>query len=129
MFNNASNKIKLTALILFTVLTVISIISGTVCLVKYFEVDSDYRDIVSHLLFIGLGLIFGGPFLSWVLSLAFYGEAVLIDNTNKISLESDKYEAETNLKIAKIKRLKKYLLQDLITEEEYNNAVNKIKDL
>lgn len=129
MFNETSKKIKITATILLVLLAAVSFIAGVVLLVKYFDLPSDYRDAASGLLFGGLAAMIVGPFLAWTISLALYGEAVLIDNTNPTFKASDAYESETNLKIAKIKRLKKYLIQNVITEEEYNNEINKLKDL
>lgn len=129
MFNETSKKIKITATILLVLLTAVSFIVGVVLLVKYFDFPSDYRNAASGLLFGGLVAMIVGPLLSWTISLALYGEAVLIDNTNPTFKASDAYESETNLKIAKIKRLKKYLIQNVITEEEYNNEINKLKDL
>lgn len=129
MFNETSKKIKITATILLVLLTAVSFIVGVVLLVKYFDFPSDYRNDASGLLFGGLVAMIVGPLLSWTISLALYGEAVLIDNTNPTFKASDAYESETNLKIAKVKRLKKYLIQNVITEEEYNNEINKLKDL
>ena len=129
MFNETSKKIKITATILLVLLTAVSFIAGVVLLVKYFDFPRDYRNGASGLLFGGLFAMIVGPLLSWTISLALYGEAVLIDNTNPTFKASDAYESETNLKIAKVKRLKKYLIQNVITEEEYNNEINKLKDL
>ena len=129
MFENTSLKIKYTAKIFFLLFSCLSIVTGIIMLVKYFDVPSELRDVVLGYLLGGLALIILGPFLFWTISIALFGEAVIIDNTYAEHIESDKYEAETNLKIAKIKRLKKYLIQNLISEEEYNNEVNKLKDL
>ena len=129
MFENTSLKIKYTAKIFFLLFSLVSIIAGIILLVKYFDIPSELRNVVSGYLFGGLGLIFLAPILFWTISIALYGEAVIIDNTNLKFKASDSYDAETNLKIAKIKRLKKYLIQNVITEEEYNIEINKLKDL
>lgn len=129
MFENTSSKIKITAKIFFILFSLASIVAGIILIVNYFDLPKEYKDDHIGLLLGGLALIFLGPFLFWTLAISLYGEAVIIDNTNGTHLESDKFESETNLKIAKIKRLKKYLIQNVITEEEYNNEVNKLKDL
>lgn len=87
---NTGSKIRYTAIALFIVGSLITIIIGIVNIVDYIKasnaaysnnpyvteaVSSAYKG----LLWKGLGFMLGGPFVSWIVSLALYGEGVALE--------------------------------------------------
>lgn len=79
MFENTSGKIKIVALILFIVGTILTVIIGIANLSNYFSITEEYREIAKSKLWWGFGLMVLGPCLSYVIALALYGEGVMIE--------------------------------------------------
>ena len=125
MYTNIGKKIKLLAKIEFYILAALAVIAGIIL-------------IAAEDALLGLLVIFGGTFISWVSTWLFYGFGEIIDKLCDIEkntrgdfsassdsfppfLQSEKSKAELE-RIAKIEKL---YSKGLITEEEYVRAMSK----
>lgn len=120
MFDNIGEKLKTLARVLFWVELCAFIISGLIIFADVGELDWG-----SFL------CLFVGPIAAWVGNFAMYGFGELIDKVGKIErkLHSDENVSATQSKIHsdRIEKLEKLRSQDLITEEEYQEAVSKVE--
>ena len=115
MYDNIGSKIKTLAKASFAIVAIASIVGGLALL--------DGTDGWS------LVLVFVGPLMAWISSLALYGFGELIETVSNIeqSVVRNKASAkvQTNAETARNDRLEKLRAQGLITDEEYLNALSK----
>ena len=117
MFDNISRKIKILAYVCTIVGILASLIIGVEMLNSH---NSD-----------GMTVMILGSFISWVTSFTLYGFGQLIENTdiiaNKFSDDHKNEEKENSTadKIAVITALRD---DDLISEEEYREKLENLKD-
>lgn len=127
MFQNIGKKIKTLAVVVCWIGIAGSVIGGIVmCAVG---ADSSGGDLLIGL---GLPLIFLGPLLSWIGSFVLYGYGDMITRIRRIERKLYGQENEEEEKsdsagkddrLAKLQSLRE---QNLISEEEYWNAVSKL---
>jgi len=118
MFNNIGKKIKGLTQTLFWITTIAYIVSG----ISLCAIDED-------LILIGLPLMIAGPFLSWIGSFFMYGFGELIDKACDIEKNtrgnSSGSTSQPVFNAERIEHLKNLLSRNLITEEEYRQALSR----
>lgn len=118
MFDNIGKKIKSLA----NVLCWVGIIAYVIAAIIMFSIDED---------FIGIGflLLFVGPFMSWISSFFMYGFGELIDKVSDIERNTRGNErksiTQNRIEDERIEKLERLRSQNLITEEEYQQAITK----
>lgn len=125
MFDNIGSKIKSLAKIVCWVGIIITVIAGIVMLASGGDVSSP----------IGLVLVIAGPIISWISSFFVYGFGELIEKTSEIA-ENTKPKGATPISSQVVAEgvenedkkalLKKWREQGLITEEEYQQKMNRL---
>lgn len=123
MFDNIGTKIKSLAKIVCWVGIIITVIAGIVMLASGNDISSP----------IGLVLIVAGPIGSWISSFFVYGFGELIEKTTEIA-ENTKPKGVTSITPQGVTEgvedkkvlLKKWREQGLITEEEYQQKMNRL---
>lgn len=124
MFDNIGKKIKSLA----SVLCWVGIIAYVILAIIMFAIAADAYD---EELYITLGVIFlfVGPLMSWVSSFFMYGFGELIDKACDIERNTRggerKSAAQAKVETERIEKLERLRSQDLITEEEYQQALAK----
>lgn len=122
MFDNIGKKIKLLA----SVLCWVGIIAYVIVAIIMIVVGMVGSDIL-----IGLGLIFlfVGPLISWISSFFMYGFGELIDKVGDIERNTRggerKSVAQARKETERIEKLERLRSKNLITEEEYQQALAK----
>lgn len=86
LFNNAGEKIKIVTFILFCLMSIACIVVG---FLLFFDALNSYY-VIKLKIWIGLGLLFLGPVVCWALCLFPYGFGVLVENSDKISDNSER---------------------------------------
>ncbi len=124
MFDNIGKKIKSLA----NILCWVGIVAYVFIAIVMFSIATAAYDKELYII-LGIIFLFVGPLMSWISSFFMYGFGELIDkacdierNTRggaRTSVAQDKVETE---RIEKLERLRS---QDLITEEEYQQALAK----
>ena len=119
MYDNIGSKIKGLAKVTFIVEAICAIIAGiALCF-------SDEEGLIFTGLFIVIPI---GALIAWVQSWLLYGFGELIDNTSEIAKNTrkrgKKSEAQLESDFERISKIEKLRAQDLITEEEYQNAIS-----
>lgn len=79
MFKDTSDKLKMSAIIIFVVGTILTIIIGIAKLVNFFSVTEELRKLIELELWWGFGCMILGPCVSYVVALFFYGIGVMIE--------------------------------------------------
>lgn len=125
MFDNIGTKIKSLAKIVCWVGIIITVIAGIVMLASGDDISSP----------IGLVLIVAGPIGSWISSFFVYGFGELIEKASEIA-ENTKPKGVPPISSQKVAEgvenedkkalLKKWREQGLITEEEYQQKMNRL---
>lgn len=125
MFDNIGSKIKSLAKIVCWAGIIITVIAGIVLLASGGDVSSP----------IGLVLVIAGPISSWIGSFFVYGFGELIEKTSEIA-ENTKPKGATPISSQEVAEgvenedkkalLKKWREQGLITEEEYQQKMNRL---
>ena len=87
MFNNIGSNLKSAA----TIICWVEIIASFIAAIFLMILDEGIFP------FLGLLLLFIGPFTAWVNSLIIYGLGQLVDNSDKLVAQHDKDSIETNL--------------------------------
>ena len=115
MYDNIGKKIKGLAIGTFVVEAIGFVVGGLYTAADYDEV------------YILMALI--GPIVAWVSSWLLYGFGELIDKTSDIAAcmrgEAKKSQVQINEDNERINKLEKLRAEGLITEEEYQEALNK----
>lgn len=125
MFDNIGKKIKTLAKVLCRV----GIIAYVIVAIVMFLCVIEYPYAAG--LYIGLGVAFliGGSLLSWISSFFMYGFGELIDKACDIERNTRggerKSVAQAKVETERIEKLERLRSQDLITEEEYQQALAK----
>lgn len=123
MFDNIGKKIKSLASILCWVGIIAYVIAAIIMIA--IGVD-EYED---GLTVFGVILLFVGPLMSWVSSFFMYGFGELIDKACDIERNTRggerKSVAQAKVETERIEKLERLRSQDLITEEEYQQALAK----
>lgn len=118
MYENIGGKIKGLAKAVFIIETIITVIAGIILM----SMDED-------LSLLGFFVMFVGPLASWLSSLLLYGFGELIDKASEIerNTRAGEIKSETQAKIdsERVSKIEKLRSQGLITEEEYQQIVNK----
>lgn len=118
MYENIGGKIKGLAKAVFVIETIITVIAGFILI----AMDED-------LSLLGFFLLIVGPLISWLLSLLLYGFGELIDKASEIerNTRSGEKKSETQARIdsERVNKIEKLRSQGLITEEEYQQIINK----
>ena len=118
MFDDIGKKIKSLA----TILCWVGIIAYVIAAIVMFSIDDD-------LIGIGFLLLIVGPLMSWVGSFFMYGFGELIDKACDIERNTRggerKSVAQAKVETERIEKLERLRSQDLITEEEYQQAILK----
>lgn len=118
MYDNISSKIKGLAKAAFIVEAIAAIIAGIALMAS----DED-------MIPVGLLVMVVGPIVAWVSSWLLYGFGELIDKACDIARNtySGERKSETQSKIdyERISKIEKLRSQNLITEEEYQQAISK----
>ena len=125
MFTNIGKKIKtLSALICW-----LGIIGNVIVAMIMIALGRDNSDI---LIAVGCIWLIVGPVLSWISSFFVYGYGELIDKTSAIEKSvcggiggSEKPVMREDAEDDRIAQLEKLRARDLITEEEYQQAISK----
>ena len=123
MFDNIGKKIKSLARVLCWVGVIVYVIAAIIMIVIGIE---EYEDTLSAL---GVILLFVGPLMSWISSFFMYGFGELIDKVCDIERNTHggerKSVAQAKVETERIEKLERLRTQDLITEEEYQQALAK----
>ena len=123
MFDNIGKKIKSLASILCWVGIIAYVIAAIIMIA--IGVD-EYED---GLTAFGVILLFVGPLMSWISSFFMYGFGELIDKACDIERNTRggerKSAAQAKVETERIEKLERLRSQDLITEEEYQQALAK----
>jgi len=120
MFTNIGGKIKLLAKILCWTGIILSIVTAIVL----FVLDSVYN-MGGLFVLIGFGVIIVGCLLAWACSWLTYSWGETVENVQAIRNVIAK-DGEVAVKKQKsVSELDTLLVQGLITQEEYNKAINK----
>ena len=128
MFQNIGKKIKTLAVVVCWIGIAGSVIGGIVMIAV--GADSSGGDLLIGL---GLPLIFLGPLFSWIGSFVLYGYGDMITRIRRIERKLYGQENEEEEKsdsagkddrLAKLQSLRE---QNLISEEEYRDAVEKLQ--
>lgn len=86
---NTGAKIRYTAIVLFIVGSLITIIIGIANIANYLAIANEIaKNSAKVLLWIGLAFLFAGPFIFWIVSLALYGLGVVLGiqiNSNNLA--------------------------------------------
>lgn len=126
MFDNIGKKIKSLASILCWVGIIASVITAIIMFIMVEEGPYSTEG-----LFMGLGFAFLiiGPLSAWASSFFMYGFGELIDKTCDIERNTRggerKSVTQNNIENDRIDKLERLLSQGLITEEEYQLAIEK----
>ena len=118
MYDNIGGKIKGLAKATFIVEAIAAVITGIALMAS----DED-------MIPVGLLVMVAGPIVAWVSSWLLYGFGELIDKTCDIERNTRggerKSEAQAKVDSERISKIEKLRSQGLITEEEYQQAINK----
>ena len=118
MYDNIGGKIKGLAKATFIVEAIAAVITGIALMAS----DDD-------MIPIGLLVMVVGPIVAWVSSWLLYGFGELVDKTCDIERNTRggerKSEAQAKVDSERISKIEKLRSQGLITEEEYQQAINK----
>lgn len=87
MFYNIGGKIKGVIKVFFTIMTVISIISGIVVMVTIFEFGSVFAGLLAGGVVAGSGILF-----AWLVNLVGYGFGQLVENSDRIREKLERME-------------------------------------
>ena len=125
-FNDCSEKIKKLAKILFC----IDLVAGVITAIVMFAEASDTWGDGTLYTVLGFASLVVIPLLTWVSCIFLYGFGELIEKANSIDRKmntSGNAKSETQAKIdnERIANLERLRSQGLITEEEYQTALNK----
>ena len=125
-FNDCSEKIKKLAKILFC----IGLVAGVITAIVMFAEASDTWGDGTLYTVLGFASLVVIPLLTWVSCIFLYGFGELIEKANSIDRKmntSGNAKSETQAKIdnERIAKLERLRSQGLITEEEYQTALNK----
>ena len=119
MYDNIGGKIKGLAKVIFIIEAIAAVIAG-------FALMSFGDDMIP---IIGVLVIVVVPIVAWVSSWLLYGFGELIDKASDIERNSRggerKSEAQAKVDSERIAKIEKLRSQGLITEEEYQQAINK----
>ena len=121
MFNNIGSNLKAAATVICWAQIIISFIAAISLMVIN---DGIFP-------FLGLLLLFIGPFTAWVSSLIIYGLGQLVENSDKLVAQYNVQPNETmpiETVSKKIQELYKWKQEGLITEEEYLQKVEILKN-
>lgn len=126
LFSNSSEKIKKAAKLMFAVFVALGVIAAIVFVILADEFRED-------LLYIGaLAALVLFPLLAWPACISMYGfgetverVALIERNTRGNSWKSD---VQTKVDIKRIENLENLRAQNLITEEEYQAALEKTEE-
>ena len=125
MFDNIGSKLKTLAKVLCWIGIVLSVVAAIVMFTA-----ASYSNSGESYVVMGLITLIVGPLLSWVNSFVLYGFGELIDKTSSIersvrdNSKSDTYVKDYSERIAKLNNLRS---KNLITEDEYQKALEKEK--
>ena len=120
MYDNIGKKIKGLAKATFFIEAFIAIIAGIVLMASDEE-----------LILIGFLVMIVCTFIAWVTSWTLYGFGELVDKTCDIERNTrgaeTKVKPQENMDFERINKIEKLRFQGLITEEEYQQAINKVQ--
>lgn len=113
MYKNIGRKIKILAIVIAVILAIMFIIVGVSRAVN--------KQVVAAIL-----VIIFGPVISWISSFVLYGFGELVDKTCEIELKisNDRYERLGYLENKLFNKIKKLHSMGLISEEDYQKAVD-----
>ncbi|MBO5884085.1 MAG: hypothetical protein J6Q78_06740 [Clostridia bacterium] len=115
LYNNIGKKIKLLAIVSAIVFALAGYVTGSILMILD---DFDSTG------WIGLLIMILVPIIAWVSSFVLYGFGELVEKTCNINNILSGGKAEDSERIKRIKRL---LAKDLITDEEYQTIFERIK--
>lgn len=121
MFENIGKKIKGLAKVVAYLGMIASVIGGI-------SIMADGSDVA---ILIGLLVMISGMIAAWIGSFFAYGFGQLVDNSDKLvkAQKVNNVSAECSEKVVindKVETLKKWKEEGLISEEEYNEKMNRI---
>ena len=113
MYNNIGKKIRILAIVTAAIFATLFIIIGVFLVTK-------------QQFFAGIPVIIFGPLFSWVSSFVLYGFGELIDKTGEIELKisSDRMKRLEYMEYKLLKKIEKLHSMGMISEEDYQKAVN-----
>lgn len=120
MFENVGKKLKSLAKVMCVIGIIVFIIAAIVLFVA--ASNSTTESLAYTNIYMGFACLIVGPLGSWISSLFVYGFGELIDKIDFTFLSNN--DSVTNSK--RIKNIVNLRRQELISEEEYQEAISKI---
>lgn len=117
MYENVGRKIKSLAKAVFVVEAIIAVITGIILM-----------SIDNNLSLFGFLILVIGPLASWLSSLLLYGFGELIDKVIEIERNisgRERFETQPKTETERINEIKELRSQGLITEDEYQQILNR----
>lgn len=122
MYDNIGRKIKNLAEAIFIIATILAVIMGIAL-----------TFLLEDIFYVGLIVLVVGPIVAWISSWLLYGFGELVDKVCDIERntrgEKGKSEAQLKVDYEKIREIEKLRSQGLITEEEYQQAIQKVQEV